>query len=117
VFLDEDVEPQIELALQGFDVQSVAKLKMQGLKNGALLAWLAQNEFEVLVTKDRNIPHQNPLRKSGIAVVVICGHGRLAPRFLAAPQDLRDGISAVKRGEWVEVFALDQLPELVLANT
>ncbi len=73
VFLDEDVEPDIEFALRDFQVESIAKLKMQSLQNGALLRWLAAHGYDVLVTKDKNIPFQNPLRKIGIAVLTLRG--------------------------------------------
>jgi hypothetical protein len=105
VFLDEDVEPRIELALAGFDVQSIAKLKMQGIKNGALLRWLASNGFEVLVAKDKNIPFQNPLHKAGIGFVNIQGVGSLANRFIASPSELQNAVKTVKAGEVIVVQA------------
>ena len=105
VFLDEDVQPRIELALSGFDVQSVAKLKMQGTKNGVLLRWLASNGFDVLVAKDKNIPSQNPLRELGIGFVNIRGVGSLASRFIASPSELREAVGSVKLGEVIVVHA------------
>lgn len=105
VFLDEDVEPKLELCLDGFEVQSIAKLKMQSTKNGALLRWMAANGYEVLIAKDRKIPFQNPLKKIGVAVVIIRGMGELAPRFIESPGQLRHVVATVPIGEWVEVFA------------
>lgn len=104
VFLDENVEASLELALSGFEVQSIAKLGMKGLANGAFLRWLAANGFEVLVAKDRSIPSQNPLRKIGIGVVIIRGRGELAARFIEFPDRLREAVATVSPGESIDVL-------------
>ena len=46
-----------------------------GIKNGDLLI-LAEGEFEVFVTVDRNLSFQQNLTNYNIAVIV-CAHGRI----------------------------------------
>jgi hypothetical protein len=105
IFLDEDVERQLEAALPAFEVQCLGKLGLASMKNGELLRWLADQGFDVLIAKDKSIPYQNALRKIGVAVVVIRGRGRIAPRFLARPEELREVLASLPLGEWVEVEA------------
>ena len=42
-----------------------------GIKNGQLLT-LAEKQFDVLVTVDRNLPFQQNLSKFTIAVLMVC---------------------------------------------
>lgn len=82
---------------------------MHRMQNGELLIWMAANQFEVLIAKDRGIPFQNPLKKIGVAIIVIRGQGELAPLFMAAPDELRHAVATVPIGEWIEVFAPNQM--------
>ena len=42
-----------------------------GIKNGHLLT-LAEQQFDVLITVDRNLPFQQNLSKFNIAVLIVC---------------------------------------------
>jgi hypothetical protein len=58
------------------------------IKNGELLA-LAEKEFDVLITVDRNLSFQQNLPKFNIAVLVLRAHSnRLADLKPLAPQVL-----------------------------
>ena len=103
VFLDEDVEPKLEQALAGFEVDSIKKRRMQQITNGVLLRWLAQERFEVLITKEKGVPFQTSLEKTGIAVVVIRGDGPLAHRFIKHPTRLRVAVGNVEIGKWTSI--------------
>ncbi len=50
--------------------RTVSQMRWQGLSNGALLA-RAGEEFDVFLTVDRNLRHQQNVRKLPIAVVVV----------------------------------------------
>lgn len=52
------------------DVLTVAGRGRAGLENGELLA-LVQEEFDVFVTIDKSIPHQQDLSRFDLAVVVL----------------------------------------------
>jgi hypothetical protein len=60
VLLDESVPHDLVPLLVGHDVQTVQGRGWAGTKNGALLA-LAEPDFDVFLTADRNIPHQQNL--------------------------------------------------------
>ena len=56
--------------LPGHEVKTVQDMGWDGIKNGRLLA-LAQAEFEVFITGDRNLSFQQNLSRVDIAVVVL----------------------------------------------
>ena len=70
ILLDESVPKGIRRLLEGHYVKTVAEQGWSSFSNGKLLA-LASPEFEILVTADQNLPHQQNLAKFDIAVVIL----------------------------------------------
>ncbi len=71
VLLDE----QIDRRLRGrfgaeFDVRAVLEVGWGSLENGALLR-AAEREYDVFVTMDRGIPHQQNVPRLKIGIVVV----------------------------------------------
>lgn len=103
VLLDECVDRRLARDIAGHEVRTVPEVGWAALTNGELLK-RAQEEFDVFVTVDRNLPFQRDLSAFSIAVVVLRSPSnrladlqRLVPQLLAA-------IPAAKAGEltWVE---------------
>ena len=103
MFFDEHIEPAFGQILDGFVCDSVAKLGLQGLSNGALLRWLSEAGYDVFLTKDKGVPFQNSLKKIGIAAVILRGMGELASKFAQSPEELIHALQTVPRGEHVFV--------------
>lgn len=103
VLLDENVDRLIEplfdaeLAVVRVDVQG-----WKGMKNGELLR-MAEREFDVFVTMDRSLPHQQKIENYDLAVVVI----RSISNSFVHVRPLMDGINgavkSAKPGTVVEV--------------
>jgi hypothetical protein len=75
-------------ALEGHDCVSVQKMGWSGIKNGMLLA-LAQEEFDVFLTADRNLSFQLNTTQFQIAVVVlVAGSTQLKKTLPLMPQVL-----------------------------
>jgi len=70
VLLDECVTRLIKRDLLGHDVYTVEEAGMKGLKNGRLLR-LATGRYDVLVTVDQHIVHQQNLNSFNIAVLIL----------------------------------------------
>ncbi|SRR6266571_6007986 len=70
VLLDECVPRALRAELPGHEVKTVAEAGWTGVKNGGLLQ-LAANEFDVLLTVDRNLEYQQNFSGLALAVVVI----------------------------------------------
>ena len=71
VLLDENVDRLLRALFDpAFEVVTARERGWDGKKNGELLR-AAAAEFDVFVTMDRNLPHQQNLRVLDLAVVVI----------------------------------------------
>jgi len=70
VLLDECVTRRLKREFVGHDTHTVDEAGMKGLKNGDLLR-AASGQYDVLVTVDRNLPHQQNLKSFSIAVLVL----------------------------------------------
>lgn len=70
VLLDENLDWRLRRDLPGHTVESVPLIGWAGLKNGPLLAE-AEKRFDVLLTMDNNMVHQQDLARFQIAVVAL----------------------------------------------
>ena len=70
VLLDECVDWRLLRSLGQFEVSTARQMGWSHLKNGKLLREAA-TKFEVLVSTDQGIEHQNNLNEIGIAIVVL----------------------------------------------
>ena len=71
LLLDENLDWRLRRDLPGHQVESVPLLGWAGLQNGELLTKAVDAEFNVLVTMDSNMVHQQNLERHGIAVVAL----------------------------------------------
>lgn len=102
VLLDECVDRRLAGELTGHEVSTVPQMGWAATRNGELLA-LAEQQFDVFLTVDRNLSFQQHLPRFGIAVVVVHAQTNrlqdllsLVPRILAA-------LPVAKRGEVTSV--------------
>lgn len=71
LLLDECVTRLLGRDLVGHDVYTVDGAGFKGLKNGVLLRRAASDGFEALITVDQNLAHQQNIKSSGVAVVIL----------------------------------------------
>ena len=97
VLLDECIDWRLSREIAGHDVKTARQMGWTAIRNGDLLG-LAASSFDVFVTVDRNLSHQQNLAVHSIAVVVICARtNRLAdlrpllPELRAALESARPG--------------------------
>ena len=70
ILLDESLPKDIAPLIAGHEVTTVRAAGWSGVKNGRLLA-LAATKFDLFLTADRNLEHQQSLAALPIAVVVL----------------------------------------------
>ncbi len=70
ILLDENLPWQLGPLLTGHQVSTVVGMGWGGIQNGRLLA-LAQAQFDVFLTLDQGIPHQQNLPKFEIAILLV----------------------------------------------
>ena len=99
LLLDECIDRRLAKDLEAHDVKTVPRMGWAGIKNGALLT-LAENEFDVFVTVDRNLSFQQSLPKFNIAVLVLhATSNRLAdlrpliPKIFSTLPNLKKGFA------------------------
>jgi predicted nuclease of predicted toxin-antitoxin system len=90
ILLDECIDRRLAKELIGEHlIKTVPQMGWATIKNGKLLA-LAETEFDVFVTVDRNLSVQQTLSKFNLAVLVLHAHSnRLADLKPLVPQILR----------------------------
>jgi hypothetical protein len=70
ILLDECLPVRLGRDLVGHEVRSVSEMGWAGEQNGALLA-VAEREFDVFLTVDRNLSFQQDIGRFKIAVIVM----------------------------------------------
>lgn len=68
--LDECLDRRLANYIIGYDIKTVPQMNWAGVKNGELMR-LAEAEFDVFITVDRNLSFQQNLPKFNIAVLVL----------------------------------------------
>ena len=102
VLLDECVDSRLAEHIRGHTVATVASRGWHGLSNGELLK-LAQAEFEVFVTVDRNLAFQQHLPKFSIAVVLISAKSNRIDDLVAMVPALLGSIPTAPKGSVTRV--------------
>ena len=102
VLLDENMPVGIRDLLPSFSVATAPEMGWAGLSNGELLDAAERAGFDVMVTGDQNIPHQNDLGASRLAIVVLgTTHW---PTIRAAPQLVRAAVERATQGNHAVVI-------------
>ena len=103
ILLDECVPRRLRRELSSHDVRTVHEMGWSGKKNGELLALMAAQGLEVLLTVDQNLRHQQNLPVLGVAVIVLVGLSNRLADLLPLLPSARAALSSIKPGEVVEI--------------
>ncbi len=88
LLLDECIDRRLMREFVDYDIKTVPQMGWSGVKNGKLLT-LAQKEFDVFITVDRNLSFEQNLLKFDIAIIVLqTRSNRLADLKLLVPNIL-----------------------------
>ena len=98
VLLDESVPKALGFELHGHFVRTVQTMNWAGLSNGRLLAVMAENAFEVLVTCDQNIEYQQNTSLP-VALVVLVAPDNRVPTILSLAPALRKSLQSIREGQ------------------
>jgi len=103
LLLDECVPRPLKRDLSAHDVQHVADMGWSSKRNGELLKLMVAEQFEALLTVDRNLEFQQNVRASGIGVVVVLARtNRLKELRPLVPQML-EALAKVAAGQLLKV--------------
>ena len=102
VLLDECVPKAFGRAITGHFVRIVLQEGWAGKRNGELLALMASAGFEVLLTVDQGVRHQQNLAAAGVAVVVMVAPSNDINDLLPLVPGVLTALTAVRPGDAVE---------------
>ena len=98
VLLDECVNRRLKRHLVGHEFRTTREMGWSGLGNGDLLI-VAQHDFDVLITQDRKLPHQQNLTQYDLAVIVIRARSNRIDALLPLLPKLLASIPLATRGQ------------------
>lgn len=103
LLLDESLPKKLKTLFAPHDIQTVPEMGWAGRSNGALLR-LAEQEFDIFLTADQKLPHQQNLTTFRIGIIVFAARSNrlrdiqpLVHRALEAITAVRPGVVVVLR--------------------
>jgi len=100
ILFDQGTPVPLKQQLSGHQVETAYELGWSRLTNGDLLA-AAEGRFDVLVTTDRNLRHQQSLSGRKLAVLVLPTTSW--PRLQSQIQGIVSALASLKPGEYLEL--------------
>ena len=71
ILLDECVTKRLKKYLLEFEVFTARELDLGGIKNGKLMTFCAENNFDILLTIDKNLMFQQNVDRYPVTIVVL----------------------------------------------
>jgi hypothetical protein len=102
ILLDECLPRRLKGELAGHDARTVPEMGWASKRNGELLT-LAQEQFDVFLTVDRNLSFQNQVPRFAIAVVVLHAKGNRLSDLRPLVPELLSVLETVVPGQVVPV--------------
>ena len=104
ILLDECIDRRLAKDIAGHEVKTVPQMGWAATKNGELLA-LAEKNFEVFVTVDRNLSFQQHLPQYTIAVIVLRAQSNRIQDLRPLVPKLLEMLPMAKGGEvlWISI--------------
>jgi hypothetical protein len=100
ILLDECTPRLVKKRLTGHDVRTVQEMGWAGLRNGELLSRL-EGRFDVFVTTDKNLRHQQNLAGRGFAVLLLPSNQ--VPIVATLIPDIEAGLQSARAGDFIEI--------------
>jgi predicted nuclease of predicted toxin-antitoxin system len=102
ILLDESLPRPLGRLLPGHEVRTVAQMGWTGSRNGPLLE-LAARDFDLLLTADQNLEHQQNVRALPIAVAVLVAESNRMESLRPLVPELLRVLPTLRRGDLIRV--------------
>jgi hypothetical protein len=99
ILLDECVTRKLKRHLKEFEVKTVVEMNWSGLKNGNLMRAAIADEFDILLTIDKNIGYQQNMSNYEIAVIVLDVEKSKIEFLLELLPKLKEQVSEFEKGK------------------
>jgi predicted nuclease of predicted toxin-antitoxin system len=97
VLLDECIDSRLARHFSEFEVRTVHELGWSGITNGKLLE-LAEREFDVFVTVDRNLSFQQNIPKFSLCVILVHSVSNRLADLIPFVADIQRAIPSAAHG-------------------
>lgn len=94
--MDEGVPDVIQKRLSHLAIFTVREMGWLGVKNGILLDQMS-GDFQIIVTTDKNLPHQQNLRRRQISVIILPSND--IPSIIEMLPQIEQAISTLAPGD------------------
>lgn len=100
ILLDECTPRIVKKRLPHFAIRTVQEMGWAGVKNGALLK-LAEAQFEVFITTDKNLRNQQNLAKRKLAFILLPTNQ--VPIVAALVPEIEAALNNIQIGDFMEI--------------
>jgi predicted nuclease of predicted toxin-antitoxin system len=104
ILLDECVNAGVCKAFPGHAVKTVAQSGWRGTDDGPLLI-LAQEQFDVFVTIDSNLEHQQNLKKFNLGFVIVSVRSNEINSYLHLFAQLKEAAESVSPSQVIHIVS------------
>lgn len=108
ILLDHNLDWRLWELLQPHEVHTTRRMQWDRYENGELLN-VAQAEFEILLTTDANLYHQNKVANYTIAVIVLRAYRNSYQALTPLMAEVMQRLETIQPGEVVYVYADEKL--------
>lgn len=102
ILLDECVPRPLKRDLVDHDVRTVPEMAWASIKNGRLIK-LAEAEFDVFITMDKGIEHQQSLASSVLGFIVLRARSNRLEHLLPLVPEVINSLTTISAGEVIQV--------------
>ena len=101
ILLDECTPRVVKKCLPELEINTVQEMGWAGIKNGELLR-LAEAQFDVFITTDKNLRYQQNLSQRKLAFVLLPSNR--VPLVEAVIPALDEALATIKAGDFIELL-------------
>ena len=91
ILLDECVTKHFKPFLTRHEVFTVREMLWSGMKNGELMSNCVENQFEILLTIDKNLKYQQNIEKYPLTIIILNS-------FTSKIEELKEFIPSLENG-------------------
>jgi len=100
ILLDECTPHAVKKRLPHFAIRTVQEMGWSGVKNGTLLK-LADQQFDVFITTDKNLRYQQNLAHVKLAILLLPTNS--VPVVIALLPQIEAALNTIQSGDFVEI--------------
>jgi len=105
ILLDENLPRKLKTDFgTGFDVKTVRDMNWLGKKNGELLKLIESNSFDIFVTIDKNLRHQQNLNKFHFSIFLLLAKNNRRSTLQLLVEKIMDKIVKNDFGKLTEII-------------